>query len=232
MQTEFTGRQIVITKKLRLQAETGLARIERILGKTGSAHVVLTTEKYRQMAEVTVKTKNLDIVGLCEEAVMETALRDALCKVEKQALKHKNKMRAQKRQPKDEKQTAEAVSPRTRKATLLATVSGDEAFPAADKKANAGKGSNGNGARKVANGHGTASTVPVLVHSFPARALVQEPHIMRSRDSVALRPMTLEEAVKEAEFRDRDVFVFRDNAGTVMVLHRKKDGKMELIEAP
>jgi putative sigma-54 modulation protein len=47
-----------------------------------------------------------------------------------------------------------------------------------------------------------------------------------------MRPMTIEEAVKEAEFRDRDVFVFRDPQGRVKVLHRKKDGKMELIEAP
>jgi putative sigma-54 modulation protein len=42
----------------------------------------------------------------------------------------------------------------------------------------------------------------------------------------------LEEAVKEAEFRDRDVFVFRDPQGKVKVLHRKKDGRVELIEAP
>jgi putative sigma-54 modulation protein len=28
------------------------------------------------------------------------------------------------------------------------------------------------------------------------------------------------------------VFVFRDPQGRVKVLHRKKDGKMELIEAP
>jgi putative sigma-54 modulation protein len=34
------------------------------------------------------------------------------------------------------------------------------------------------------------------------------------------------------EFRDREVFVFRDHAGQVRVLHRKKDGKMELIEVP
>ncbi len=44
--------------------------------------------------------------------------------------------------------------------------------------------------------------------------------------------MTLEEAIKEAEFRDREVFVFRDASGKVKVLHRTKDGKMELIEAP
>jgi putative sigma-54 modulation protein len=44
--------------------------------------------------------------------------------------------------------------------------------------------------------------------------------------------MTLEEAIKEAHFRDRDVFVFRDPQGKVMVLHRNCDGKLELIEAP
>jgi putative sigma-54 modulation protein len=55
---------------------------------------------------------------------------------------------------------------------------------------------------------------------------------VRSLDSVALRPMTIEEAVKEAEFRDRDVFVFRNTDGVLCVLHRMKDGKMELIEAP
>jgi len=44
--------------------------------------------------------------------------------------------------------------------------------------------------------------------------------------------MSLEEAVKEAAFRDRDIFIFRDHAGQAMVLHRKRDGKMELIEVP
>jgi putative sigma-54 modulation protein len=57
-------------------------------------------------------------------------------------------------------------------------------------------------------------------------------HVVKSPDSVSFKPLTLEEAVKEAEFRDREVFVFRDPQGKVKVLHRKKDGKMELIEAP
>ena len=231
MQMEFTGRQVTITKKLRAQAEAGLERIQRTLGKSASAHVVLTVEKHRQIAEVTVTTKNLDIVGLAESTVMETALHDALSKAEKQVLKHGNRLRAQKRKPKEEKHTAVPVVARGRRiAAHPADVEeGHEVAPTGRKNATATK-QNGNG-RSGKNGNGQA-TVPVLVHSFPAKALVQEPHIVRSRDSVALRPMTLEEAVKEAEFRDREVFVFRDNAGNVKVLHRKKDGKMELIEAP
>ena len=86
---------------------------------------------------------------------------------------------------------------------------------------------------KKANGNGRSDRYStVTVHSFPAKVPIQEPHVVRSADSVALRPMTLEEAVKEAEFRDREVFVFRNHQGNVKVLHRKRDGKMELIEAP
>ena len=74
--------------------------------------------------------------------------------------------------------------------------------------------------------------ISLVVHKFPAVAKSTEIHLVRSEDAVAVRPMTLEEAIKEAHFRDRDVFVFRDPQGKVMVLHRTRDGKMELIEAP
>ena len=80
-----------------------------------------------------------------------------------------------------------------------------------------------------------ASVIPpasMLVHKFPAVAKATEIHLVRSDDAVAMRPMTLEEAIKEAHFRDRDVFVFRDPKGKLMVLHRTRDGRMELIEAP
>jgi putative sigma-54 modulation protein len=76
------------------------------------------------------------------------------------------------------------------------------------------------------------TSVPVVVHKFPAVAKTTEVHLTHSHEAVALRPMTLEEAIKECHFRDRDVFVFRDRKGKVMVLHRTRDGKMELIEAP
>jgi putative sigma-54 modulation protein len=77
-----------------------------------------------------------------------------------------------------------------------------------------------------------SSTVSMVVHKFPAIAKSTEVHVVRTDEAVAIRPMTLEEAIKEAHFRDRDVFVFRDPKGKVMILHRTRDGKMELIEAP
>ncbi|HLI62118.1 MAG TPA: sigma 54 modulation/S30EA ribosomal C-terminal domain-containing protein, partial [Terriglobales bacterium] len=85
---------------------------------------------------------------------------------------------------------------------------------------------------QMAVGSTPATAVPVVVHKFPATARAAEAHLVRSTDSLAMRPMTVEEAVKECEFRDRDVFVFRDGKGKVNVLHRRKDGKIELIEVP
>lgn len=214
MEIEYTGRQVTITKSLRTLAEEGIGRIAKILGKATSAHVILTAEKYRQSAEVTVKTRLQTILGVSESTSLEMALREALEKAENQAKRHKDKLRETKRQPKEEKHTAEPELLRRR----------SSAAAAAEVRPEAKASANGKGRSKP--------VVPVTVHSFPARVPIPEPHVVRSSDSVALRPMTLEEAVKEAEFRDRDVFVFRDAEGNVKVLHRKRDGKMELIEAP
>ena len=72
----------------------------------------------------------------------------------------------------------------------------------------------------------------MVVHRFPARAKMSEAHLVKSQDAVAVQPMTIEEAVKECEFRDRGVLVFRDKKGDLRVLHRRKDSKLELIEVP
>jgi putative sigma-54 modulation protein len=208
MDVEYTGRQTTITKKLKLQTEAGLARITKITGNSGSVHVILSTDKYRQIADVTVQTKHYKLVARCEATDMEMALRDALETIERQAIRQKKKFGTIKRHPKADVKgaKAEVAASGTRKANVAVKV--------------AAKSSVG---RKA---------VPMLVHSFPSHSPLAEPHVVRSTDGVALRPMSLEEAVKEAAFRDRDVFVFRDYGGQAMVLHRKRDGKMELIEVP
>ena len=72
----------------------------------------------------------------------------------------------------------------------------------------------------------------IAVHSFPSKATVVEPHILKSAEAIVLRAMTIEEAVKEAEFRDRDLLIFHNAAGDMFVLHRRRDGQMELVEMP
>jgi putative sigma-54 modulation protein len=218
MQAEYTGRQLSITPALRRMGDEAIGRIAKLLPKVVGVHIVLTSEKYRKTADVAVKMRAGKIVGFAESNNMETALREALERAETQAIRYRKRQTAIKRQPKDEKLQHEVLPVRARKASRTRS---ETAEP-----------ENG-GARTTTNGKRPSKTmVPVTVHTFPATRPIAEPHIVRSLDSVALRPMTIEEAVKEAEFRDRDVFVFRNVEGTLCVLHRKRDGKMELIEAP
>ena len=218
MLIEYTGRQVTVSAAHRRMGDEGIERIAKMLPKLVAAHIVLTSEKYRKTADVTLKMRAGKIVGVSESNNMDSALREALGKAETQAIRWRKRIHSIKRQPKEEKIPHEVMPVRARRASRTRAENIEpETLPATPK----------------ANGKRPAGAVlPVTVHTFPAKSPIAEPHIVRSADSVAMRPMTIEEAVKEAEFRDGDVFVFRNHSGAVCVLHRKRDGKMELIEAP
>jgi putative sigma-54 modulation protein len=200
MNVEYTGRQYEITPITRKQVEGGLEKIQKILG-TFETHVILSAEKRRHIAEITITVRtHAPIVGLAEAQEMITAIGGALDKIERQAVKYKTRWKSKKRQARKKMEFAGESQQET---TIAIAVNGD-----------------------------LMTAVPVKVHSFPGRVKITETHVIKSSDSVSYKPLTLEEAVKEAEFRDREVFVFRDLEGRVKVLHRKRDGKMELIEAP
>ncbi len=204
MNVEYTGRQYETTPAIRKQIEAGLEKIQKILGSDFDTHAILSAEKHRYIAEITVTVKSHPpIVGLAESAEMSAAIGNALDRIDRQAVKYKTKWKSKKRMARKKY----------------------------DRK------SNGNATREevavaIAVGAALETSVPVTVHSFPNVIKFTETHVVKSADSVSYKPLSLEEAVKEAEFRDREVFVFRDMEGRVKVLHRKKDGKMELIEAP
>ena len=136
---------------------------------------------------------------------MSIAVNEALDHLEKQAVKYKTRWQSKKRSARKNEET---------------------------KKWNGHSTAPDQNDLQTVIGLSEKTAVPVMVHRYPAVAKTTEVHLVRSEDAVAMRPMTLEEAIKEAHFKDRDVFVFRDKKGKVMILHRTRDGKMELIEAP
>ena len=220
MDVEYTGRhEAVVTEAMRSMAGPFLDRLEKMVGRGASAHVIVTTEKNRQSAEVTIKTKAHDLVGLAETTSgLETALRLALEKTEAQAIKFKEKRATEKRRPKDEKTLVEPALERGGKSNgtaLLSTPDSplDEVLGLQPDLAPDPVPRNGHGAAKEED------------HS-------SEPHVTRTIDAVALRPMSLEEAVKELETRNRDIFVFRDRTGLLRILHCRRDHTLELIELP
>ena len=100
MNVEYTGRQTVVTAKLKAQAEAGLARVEKVANRCTSAHVILTEDKYRKIAEVTVGCRGDQLVATCEGTEMSAALHNALQKVEQQAIKHQDRIETMRDHPK------------------------------------------------------------------------------------------------------------------------------------
>jgi putative sigma-54 modulation protein len=215
---EYTGRHFVVTLAIRKEVETGLAKLRKILGDRFEAKVILTVEKHRHKAEITISPRNGPIVGLAQARDMTIAVSEALDHLEKQAVKYKTRRQSKKRS--------------ARKSEEVKKWNGDSSRVDAQADAQTGMRTRVPTNAQTAVGLTEKTAVPVVVHRYPAVAKTTEVHLVRSDEAVSMRPLTLEEAIKEAHFRDRDVFVFRDPKGKVMVLHRTRDGKMELIEAP
>jgi putative sigma-54 modulation protein len=208
MNVEYTGRHYEVTSAIRKEVETGLTKIRKILADRFETKVILAVEKHRHKAEITISPRNGPLVGLAQAKDMSIAVNEALDHLEKQAVKYKTRWQSKKRSARK----AEEVKKWNGHSTPSQLSSQEDL--------------------QTAVGLSEKTAVPVVVHKYPAVAKTTEVHLVRSDDAVAMRPMTLEEAIKEAHFKDRDVFVFRDPKGKVMVLHRTRDGKMELIEAP
>ena len=216
MAVEYTGRHTTVTVKLKKQAETGLAQIATLVGAIVSAHVILTVDKHRHIAEVTVKTRTQSLVATCEAADMSVALHDALAKLEQQVVRHKQKLTTTTR-------PSEETDLKARQAQVE-----PEPEPVRVVRASNTNGTNGHSTLKTTSGTRSVgrNSVPVTVHSTLDRSLT------RTTNGLAERPMSIEQAVKESDLRDRDVFVFRDLTGLAHVLHRTRHGAMELIEVP
>ncbi|HEY5214903.1 MAG TPA: ribosome-associated translation inhibitor RaiA [Acidobacteriaceae bacterium] len=97
---EYTGRHTVVTPKLKTLTEAGMVRIDRVTNRCTSAHVIFTEDKYRKIAEVSVQCRGEKLVATCESTEMETALHDALQKVELQAVRSKERFTTVRDRPK------------------------------------------------------------------------------------------------------------------------------------
>jgi len=92
MQVHITGRQVAITPALRKFTEEKLGKLEKLLGGSIEAHVVLAVEKRRQRAEIQVKSRSALLAGDRETDDLYASIGEVILKLERQALKHKEKL--------------------------------------------------------------------------------------------------------------------------------------------
>ena len=100
MNVEFTGRQMEITNDLRQYTQERLRKITRLLGDAYEMHVIMTADKHRRVAEVTLKFRGHTFVGVEESGDPRISLNGAMDKLERQALRLMERKRTRKRRPK------------------------------------------------------------------------------------------------------------------------------------
>jgi putative sigma-54 modulation protein len=85
---------------LRQYTRARLRKITRLLGDAYEMHVILTAEKHRRLAEVTLKFHDHILVGVEESGDPRISLNRALDKLERQAVRLLERRRTRKRRPK------------------------------------------------------------------------------------------------------------------------------------
>ncbi|MGD0732381.1 MAG: HPF/RaiA family ribosome-associated protein, partial [Terracidiphilus sp.] len=88
MEVEFTARQGKISKALRTQAEEGLQRIARILGKSARASITCGAQRHMQIVELTLQARQQTIAATGKASTLDAALRVAIEHAENQSRRY------------------------------------------------------------------------------------------------------------------------------------------------
>jgi putative sigma-54 modulation protein len=99
MKVSYRGIQKELPPKLQEKLDAKFAKLSKLLERRGEkeAHVVVTSERHLHNAEVTLQFYDHQLVGIDSDADLFTAVSKALDKLDKQAVKQREKWREKKR---------------------------------------------------------------------------------------------------------------------------------------
>jgi len=92
MQITITTRNMEITEAIRRYAEEKIARLQKFVSQITSAHIFLSVEKHRQIAEVTLHVREHTIRGEESSTDLYSAIDLVVAKLERQLLRYKDKI--------------------------------------------------------------------------------------------------------------------------------------------
>lgn len=97
MQINITGRKIEVTEALKNHIEEKLSRIKKVYDYPFDVHIVLSVEKYRHEAEVTISANGVFVHSKEETGDMYQSIDKVITKIERQLRKQKEKIISTKR---------------------------------------------------------------------------------------------------------------------------------------
>lgn len=93
MNLSVTGHHIEVTDALKDYVEEKMNRLERHFDQVTDIHVILGVEKVRQQAEATIDLAGAKVHAQAENEDMYAAIDALIDKLDRQVLKHKEKLR-------------------------------------------------------------------------------------------------------------------------------------------
>ncbi|WP_448245406.1 ribosome hibernation promoting factor [Thalassotalea agariperforans] len=93
MQINLSGHHVEITDSLRDFVNTKFAKLERHFDHINNVYVVLNVEKINQIAEATLHLNGGEIHAKADNQDMYTAIDALIDKLDRQVLKHKEKLK-------------------------------------------------------------------------------------------------------------------------------------------
>jgi putative sigma-54 modulation protein len=106
MRINITARHFELTKDLEQHIRDHLWTLRKYFESIINAHVILSVEKYRQIAEITLKVSGLTLASKEESDNMYTSIDSAVDKLERQVKRYKQKLynhKAKKKEPEEER---------------------------------------------------------------------------------------------------------------------------------
>lgn len=92
MNLNVSGHHLEVTPAIRGYVQGKLERVKRHFDHVIDAHVILSVDKLRQRAEVTLRLRGKDIHCACEEQDLYAAIDLVMDKLDRQVLKYKGKL--------------------------------------------------------------------------------------------------------------------------------------------
>ena len=94
MQVNLTGHHVDITDALRAYVDEKIAKLERHFDHVTNVHVILSIEKLNRKAEATVHIAGADVFADSVHEDMYAAIDGLIDKLDRQVLRHKEKLKS------------------------------------------------------------------------------------------------------------------------------------------
>jgi len=94
MQVSITGHHVEVTSAMKQHVEDKIGKIKRHFDHVTDVHVILTVEKLEQKAEATVQISGAKLFADDVQADMYGAIDNMVDKLDRQIIKHKEKVQA------------------------------------------------------------------------------------------------------------------------------------------